>query len=97
MSKENKISPLSKDFYKSTRKKLRLNMIRNLKSRNNLRIKVIKKTCKLRKRKIKQNKYQRKKKQLLRLTKKLCKHKKIVKKIHNKIQTIKMKHNRAYK
>ena len=82
---------------KNTRKKIRLDMIKNLRSRNNLRIKVLKKTCKIRRRKIKQNKYQRKKKQLLRLTNKLCKHKKIVRKINSQIQTLKMKHNKAYK
>jgi hypothetical protein len=82
---------------KRNRKQVRINMMGNLKKRNKLRIKVLKKTCKLRRKKIRQNKFLKKKKSMIRLTKKLCKHKKIVKKIHNKIQTLKMKYNKAYK
>ena len=70
--------------------------MKTIKKRNKLRMRVIKKSCKIRRKKIKNNKYLKNKKQLLRLTRRLCKIKKIEKKIQNKIALLRIKNDKSY-
>jgi len=56
-----------------------------MRKRNKLRLNIQRKNCSIKKQKVKKNKHLKNKKKIMRLTRKLCKAKRDVKKLMNKI------------
>lgn len=86
---------------KKTRKKRKKKKVKNkrllktMRKRNKLRLNVQRKNCSIKKQKVKKNKYLKNKKKIMRLTRKLCKAKREVKKLMNKIGILKVKNNKV--
>ena len=86
---------------KKTRKKRKKKKVKNkrllktIRKRNKLRLNVQRKNCSIKKQKVKKNKHLKNKKKIMRLTRKLCKAKRDVKKLMNQIGILKVKNNKA--
>jgi len=85
---------------KKTRKKRKKKvknkrLLKTMRKRNKLRLNVQRKNCSIKKQKVKKNKHLKNKKKIMRLTRKLCKAKRDVKKLMNKLGILKVKNNKA--
>tara|TARA_B110000967_G_scaffold205271_1_gene249471 strand:+ start:1281 stop:1523 length:243 start_codon:yes stop_codon:yes gene_type:complete len=77
-------------------KRKTVKLIKRMKKRNKTRLNLVRKTCTIKRLKIKRNKFLKNKKKILRITKRLCKLKKKQRKMQNQLGILRFKNNTAY-